>query len=158
MSEQVAIDERIHQLVEAHRPELEQLVDQALARELEALIEERLAARNGANPYPRVGNAPAAQSERPEPSARTDATQVCEGCGGTKPETAFEKHRRRCRDCRRRDRRTAPVVEQAPAEPDRPADIDAWLVHSGFAEVNGDRLVPTDVGLQAGCAIADAIG
>ena len=47
----------------------------------------------------------------------------------------------------------------APAEPERPTDIDAWLVQSGFARVgNGDRLVATEAGVQAGAAIADALG
>jgi hypothetical protein len=45
---QVAIDEQVRELVRSHRPELERLVDQALERELAQLVEQRLAARNGA--------------------------------------------------------------------------------------------------------------
>jgi len=45
-----AIDERIRELVRSHRTELEQLVDEALDQELAQLVEQRVAARNGAPP------------------------------------------------------------------------------------------------------------
>jgi hypothetical protein len=37
---------RIHELVEQHRPELEQLIDVELDRQLDRLVVERLDARN----------------------------------------------------------------------------------------------------------------
>jgi hypothetical protein len=44
-----AIDERIGQLVAAHRPELQQLVRQAVDRELERLVEVELARHKNGN-------------------------------------------------------------------------------------------------------------
>ena len=47
VSDHGAIDEQVRQLVISHRPELERLVDHARERELNLLVEERLAAGNG---------------------------------------------------------------------------------------------------------------
>ena len=70
------------------------------------LVAERIAARNGATHEP--AQAPRVRSE--------PATKVCDGCGEAKPAAAFEKYRRRCRECRRRDRRA--TEHQAPGEPE----------------------------------------
>ena len=66
------LEQRIHQLVQAHRPELQRLVDEALEHELNLLVEERrLAARNGAQ-------AKARQIRRARRRAgRSAATEVC---------------------------------------------------------------------------------
>jgi hypothetical protein len=113
-----AIDERVRQLVAAHRPEIERLVDQALERELNELVEQRLAAGNGE---------PAA---KPFVLPATTTTRVCEGCGETKPAGAFEKYRRRCRECRRRDRRTAAAAEPGRPTAIAPAELLARVEHN----------------------------
>jgi hypothetical protein len=152
----VDVEVRIAELVEAHRPELEQLVDQALERELQALVEQRLAARNGALERARQAVPPQA-----EPAlAAKPTTKTCVSCGQEKPASAFEKYRRACRDCRRREARER--EQRRAADPERPATIDpdelrarsrvdgrrtpdvaAWAVAQGFARLDGDRLVPT---------------
>jgi hypothetical protein len=109
VSDHGAIDEQVRELVKAPRPELEQLVDQALERELNQLVEQRLNGHYVEH---------AAKSALPAPAAKV-TTKVCEGCGETTPEMAFEKYRKRCRECRRRDRRTTTGVAAA-AGPDRP--------------------------------------
>jgi transposase len=125
----VDVEARIAELVEAYRPELEQLVDQALERELaalvEELVEERLAARNGdlRGAEHVKPDAPATLS-----STATAATKQCSGCGETKPAGAFEKHRSKCRECRRRDlararERRESAEQDPPTDPDRPAAI-----------------------------------
>lgn len=100
-----AIDERIGDLVAAHRSELELLVDRALERELAQLVEERIAARNG-------------NGGTHAPSA---TTKVCRGpCGRTLPVSSFDKHRRVCRDCRRQQNREREHRAAAAAEPEPP--------------------------------------
>ena len=157
------LEERIGTLLAQHRPELEQLVDQAFERELAQLVEQRLAARNGGN------RADLSTSPESMPAAET-TTRVCEGCGETKPAAAFEKYRRSCRECRRRDRRNTP--QPTPVEPERPAAIDpdelrerarvegpaaddltAWLVSEGYAEQTPAGLVPTGRGVKLGAGI-----
>jgi len=89
-----AIDERIQQLVAARREDLAELVRQAVERELQALVAAELEARNGNG----TGEV-AALSGRVRES---DAVKVCTGpCGRTLPVTAFERGRRKCRECRR---------------------------------------------------------
>jgi hypothetical protein len=137
------VEARIAELVAANREQLAQLVDQAVERELEALIAERLTAANGVHE-----------------TEQRSATKICDGCGETKPETAFEKYRRRCRECRRRDRRTA-AVEQAPAEPGRPVPPPTpppppppGITATELAEQTPAGLVPTALALE----LAGAIG
>jgi hypothetical protein len=62
MSDEGAIDERIKALVDAHRPELERLVDQALERELNQT----------------------AKPAMPAPAAKTTSKR-CEGCTRRNP-------------------------------------------------------------------------
>lgn len=168
MTPQAGIDERIRELVGQHRPELEQLVDQALTRELAQLVEERLARTNGAH------NAATA----------APATKVCAGpCGRTLPLSSFEAHRAKCRECRRAEarereraqRRTTATVEQAPAEPERPAAIPVtellerarpdsrppapglthWLIAEGLATRVEGGLAPTARTIEIAGALGD---
>jgi hypothetical protein len=91
-----AIDERIGEIVAAHRPELEQLVRQAVDRELERLVEVELARY-------RNGNTAAA------------TTRVCSECG----ERPAARHRTVCERCRRARMREQQTVAAEP-EPPRP--------------------------------------
>lgn len=111
-----AIDERISELVAAHRPELEHLIDEAIGRQLAALVEERLAARNG------NGAAVA-------PVAVTNVgTKTGNVCGTAKAATEFETGRRTCRLCRRRQERERAdrrAQAEAPAEQEPPRQAAA---------------------------------
>lgn len=105
-----AIEEQVKALVELHRPELQQLVDQALEAELARLVDERIAARNGNGHV------------RPEPPPADSVTaKVCTACHRSLPVAAFETGRGKCRECRRsernRERRSTPVEADRPAEP-----------------------------------------
>jgi hypothetical protein len=101
------VDERIAELVQAHRPELEQLVHQAIDRELEALAQQELQRR---------GNGATSIDVTPVPTTRR-----CNDCGLEKPSGAFEKGRDVCRECRHaqaRDRERRAAAEPV-AEPPR---------------------------------------
>jgi hypothetical protein len=102
-----AIDERISELVSAHRPQLEQLVRQAVDRELAALVDAELARRSNGSTAAGV----------------TQTTKSCRGpCGRTLPASSFERHRHVCRDCRRhRDRDREHGRAAVETEPPRPA-------------------------------------
>jgi len=84
------LEERVHQLVHAHRPHLEQLVRAAVDRELQALVDAELASRNG------NGAAPSA------------ATKICTECGNRLPVDRFDRNRNQCRACRTRRYARAP--------------------------------------------------
>jgi len=103
-----AIDERISELVSAHRPELEQLIRRAVDRELEHLIEAEFARRGSG-------------SSETATSAAVATAKVCRDCGRTLPVSSFEKHRLVCRECRARQREQRRQAE-ADAEPPRPGD------------------------------------
>jgi hypothetical protein len=93
-----AIDERIGELVAAHRPQLEQLVRQAVDRELKHLVDAELKRR--AN-----GNGAAA------------TTRLCSECG----ERPAAKHRKVCEGCRhaRMREQQTPAAEAEPPRPGR---------------------------------------
>jgi hypothetical protein len=168
VSDHGAIDEQVRELVRSHRPELEQLVDQALERELAQLVEQRLAARNG--PHQAAGNAAIVETAA--------ATKTCAGpCGRALPLSAFEKGRTKCRECRRaenRDREQRRAAQQAPADPDRPAtmitadeladrvrryhslgpaELAHWLLDRRLATVENGLLRPTEAAVELGAAI-----
>ena len=169
VSKQAAIDERIHELVEGHRPELERLVDQALERELAHLVEEGLAARNGNGAHEPARNAAIVEAGA--------ATKTCAGpCARTLPVSSFEKGRAKCRECRRAENREREqrrtVEQQAPAEPDRPGitadelarraarygsaqadDVQRWLVGARLATVKAGLLRPTAAAVELGAGI-----
>lgn len=116
---QGAIDERIHRLVALHRGALEQLVDQALDQALAELVAQRIHTRNG--------NGTAAEPAASTPNGPIPQTKICTGCGRDLPPSAFEKHRNRCKDCRRREharhlarRRATAAAASAEQEPPRP--------------------------------------
>ena len=110
-----AIEEQVKALVELHRLELEQLVDEALEAELARLVDERIQARNG--------NGNGHVSPDIVSGDSVVAVRTCSGpCGRTLPPAAFEKGRSKCRECRRaehRDRQRR-VEATAPEELPRP--------------------------------------
>jgi hypothetical protein len=174
------IDEQVQQLVRSHRPELEALVDRALAAELDQLVTERLAARNGhtTNDPPRAAESPQDATAAPvKPAPRAAArTKTCRGCGKQKPVSEYETGRGTCRACRRaqvRERAVRRDTEQAPPdEPGRPAiapvelaervrqlhgvdadELTRWLQETGYATIDAGLLRPTDLGLAVGGGI-----
>jgi len=102
-----ALDERIFELVSAHRSELEQLVRQAVDTELERLIEAEFARRGNGS------------SETVGPT-----TKVCRDCGRTLPASGFEKHRHVCRECRIRQNREREQRRQAEPDAELPRPRD----------------------------------
>ena len=102
--------------------ELEELVQAALDRQLEALAAGLLADRLGA-------------VVDPVAEGSTDTAKVCRSCGQSKEAAAFERHRRICKQCRRgRSARST-----APTEGDRQgADADAAR-YTGDTEGGRDR-------------------
>jgi hypothetical protein len=107
------VEEQIRSLVTAHRPELQQLVDQALEAELEALVAERVAARNGGNGFAhQIG----------EQRAGLPAAKLCHRCKLEKPATEFERGRNTCRQCRREQQRAR---ENPPADLEPPRTAEA---------------------------------
>jgi hypothetical protein len=118
------IDERIEQLVAAHRPELEHLVDAELDRQLDLIVGERIAARNGNG----VRSLTAAVSTEAEMRLGTvrNLTKVCTRCRVEKPVTEFERGRGTCMNCRRQQERQRAVARRA-AEAEEPprTDVDA---------------------------------
>lgn len=87
---------RIVELVAGHRPELVALVDRELDRQLETLVAERIAARNG------NGDRPSTAAAAPTEPSYGSATKPCAVCGVDKPADQYEAGRRTCRECRRR--------------------------------------------------------
>jgi hypothetical protein len=106
-----AIDDRISELVGAHRSELVELVRQAVDRELQVLVAAELEHRANGN------GAPAVQEATPAPPLRT-----CKGCGRTLDVSRFEAHRYRCKDCRRADAASS-RERRSPAEPEPPRTV-----------------------------------
>lgn len=109
----VDVEARIHELLAARRPILEQLVRHAVDAEITALVdaelERTLPNGNGAT------------------RAVEPATKLCTGpCGRTLPVSAFEKGRAKCRQCRRAENRereqrhTLAATVPADQEPPRP--------------------------------------
>jgi hypothetical protein len=117
-----AIEEQVQALLELHRAELEQLVDQALEAELARLVDERIQSRDGQADLIPPGGIKSNGHVRPE-DVRADsaAVKVCSGCQRALPIEAFERHRSRCRQCRRDQQRarTGHDHAQAAAEPPR---------------------------------------
>jgi hypothetical protein len=102
------IDERIQELVAAHRSELEHLVDAELDRQLARLVDERLAARNG--------NAA---------TAIVSEVKVCAGpCGRALPLSKFEAHRSKCRECRRAEQHARQEARAQEPDPEPPRSGD----------------------------------
>jgi hypothetical protein len=110
----VDVEARIVELVEAHRDELVALVDRELDRALEALVVERIEARNGAtigaglDPNGSSGagepSNDASSSDASDPNGSTAPTSLCESCG-ERPRVVGRRVCQRCRGRRRRERR-----------------------------------------------------
>lgn len=117
----VAIDERVLEIVHARRAELEKIVWAGVDRELHALIDAELE---------RCGNGSSETAFSVATSAvATTTTKVCRGpCRRTLPASSFDKHRRVCRECRARQTREREhrrhVETAADAVPPRPAGGD----------------------------------
>jgi hypothetical protein len=127
----VDVEARIAELVARHRDELVDLVDLELDRALDAIVAERIAARNGvarpvdaahdetASEVLPVGSTLAERTVRPVttgglPLKAAPTASLCVDCGTRAP--APGRHVcNRCRSRRRRDRH----AEAAPAEPPR---------------------------------------
>jgi hypothetical protein len=90
------LEARIVALVAEHRPELEQLVDQALQAAIDGIVTERLNGNGKAviSPTAATVNTPM----RP-------VTKVCNRCTVMKPIAEFERGRGVCRECRRHEQR-----------------------------------------------------
>jgi hypothetical protein len=117
----VDVEARIAELVEAHRPELVALVDAELDRQLERLVVERLAARNGARATEleqAANGAGAASSSRPGPIT---PAATCSSCG-ERPAVVGRTICNRCRGRRRRERQTLADASDADGPRTAPAD------------------------------------
>jgi hypothetical protein len=162
-----AIDERIRTLVEHHRPELEHLVDAEIDRQLDALVAERLEARNG-------------NGAAPTPSVEGTEMGTCASCGRSRPLSKFEHGRRKvCTTCRSRAHTARIREREQPAsldpEPEPrlaiPADelarrsavnaygvngdeLERWLLAGGLALEHDGLLVPTERCLELSGAIS----
>jgi hypothetical protein len=113
-----AIDKRISELVAAHRSELEHLVDAELDRQIDALVSERIAARNG-NGHASPDRGDIAPKASCPTGGDVPATKTCTRCGLEKPMDQYEKFRNTCRPCRRlqereREERRAAEAEEPP--------------------------------------------
>ena len=137
VSDHGAIDEQVRQLVISHRPELERLVDHA--RELNLLVEERLAAGNGNGAHETVGNAAAVE--------QAAVTKTCAGlCDRALPLSAFDKGRATCRSAAAR--RTATASSVARPSRRRPSLTDPRRSpppSSSNAPATTDPVAPTDL-------------
>jgi hypothetical protein len=98
---------RIARLVEQQLPELIQLIDDALERQLAALVADRL---NG------HGNGPV----RTAPATGDSTVKTCRRCQTTKAVSEFHRHRAVCKACRRVEQRTR--ARRTAQEPPRPDD------------------------------------
>jgi len=122
------LEQRIAAVLEQHRPQLAELVHQAVDRELQALVAAELQRCNGTTPSA-IRN-----GTRARPSGQPD-TRLCRTCGQAKPRDGFEAGRAVCRGCRRAQHRerqrhhkeaTAAPFPGA-ASPSSPAGIPATL-------------------------------
>jgi excisionase family DNA binding protein len=106
----VDVEARIRELVQSHRPELLELVDQALEHELARLVAERLAARNG--------NGAVTAHDQELELEHGHPVELCIRCG----QRPRMRERRICRACRSaadlERRRRARAREHAPAPAD----------------------------------------
>jgi hypothetical protein len=108
----VDVEARIRELVDRHRDELIDLVDLELTRQLDRLVAERIAARNGAVHHDDAAIT-AGHGTMPQPTAG-----LCVDCGTRAP--APGRHVcHRCRGRRRRERRAQAAASAA--EPPRAA-------------------------------------
>src|SRR5262249_7965983 len=107
------LEARVIALVQSHRPQLAELVRQAVDRELVALVDAELARRNGNGAAPKL-SAAKAQDDPPGEQRR------CKTCGETKPLDRFEAHRHQCRECRRDAVRARERRDKAAATDDGP--------------------------------------
>jgi hypothetical protein len=102
----VDVEARVRELLDRHRPELEQLVDVELDRALDAIVVERIAARNGHRAH--VGD---------------DVVKLCSRCGA-EPRLPGRTIGIRCKGrrdtARQRERRAELAAALADKEPPRP--------------------------------------
>jgi hypothetical protein len=113
----VDVEARVAALVEARRAELEQLVRQAVDRELEALVAAELAHRNGNGAV--AASSPSAELDVPRPLAPApEELRLCRVCG----EQPAQQHRTVCGRCRERERkqRRERVAGDSGEDPPRP--------------------------------------
>lgn len=117
----VELERRIAAAIDAHRPELERLVDVELDRALDRLVVERLAARNGADVADVLGPmGPGNERQARElmsptgdiPANEAQAPESCSSCG-ERPAAAGRRVCHRCRGRRRRERRALAGVDDA---------------------------------------------
>jgi hypothetical protein len=108
-----AIDEQVRALVEQHRPQLEQLVDEAVEAELARLVDERIRARNGHSTDDGTRAPSWERSSSPE-------ARVCNRCQLEKPAAEFEKFRHTCRPCRREQERERAAARRTPTDVEEP--------------------------------------
>ncbi len=80
---------RIAELVEQHRPDLEEIVDAELDRALDLIVAERIAARNGARDISLATPLCSNCGERPRVAGRT----ICSRCKGRR-ESQRQRERR----------------------------------------------------------------
>jgi hypothetical protein len=164
------VEARIAELVEAHRPELQLLVDQALERELAQLVAQRLNGHANGN-----GTGPAQAVEPPAP----EGMRTCAVCGRTRPLGKFDRGKRKvCTTCRSRahtarvrarEHLPGPEPESRPAIPAdelaartrRFGALDAaalasWLTGAGLAVETAGGLVPTGLAVELGGCLEQA--
>ena len=84
----VDVEARVVALVQSHRPQLAELVRQAVDAELERLVDAELRARNGNG------------ATAPVETRATATTRRCNRCGRDLPPSSFDKGRGTCRRCR----------------------------------------------------------
>ena len=148
MRDHGAIDERVRELVRSQRSKLERLVDQALERELAQLVEQRF-----------DGHDVERTTKPAVPALAAETTRVCDGCGQTKPEVAFESIGAAAASA---DAETAaPPPSSRRQWTDRPAisadelarrsdrygaicadELQRWLLDGGFATIEAGLLRP----------------
>jgi hypothetical protein len=125
-----AIDERVSELVAAHREELAELVWRALDRELAVLVDVELSrlAELGANGAAHAARVVSAIADT-APTVEAQARELCSRCGEHPrlPERTLCRRCKTARDLelrrqRRREKRDRPAVAAADEEPPRAPD------------------------------------
>jgi hypothetical protein len=171
----VELEQRVAALVEQHRSELEHPVDAELDRQLDALVAERIQARNG-NGHASLDRGDIAPSPSRQTGGDVPATKTCTRCGLEKPIDQYEKFRNICWPCRRlqereREERRAAECGELPvpiparnglaldeladrvapkSKPLPAAELHEWLVEHGFAIDRGGMLEATPFGVEVG--------